>query len=187
MEQEDEEIDEGKVDYMGFSYYLSVTVQASSRRVETNTVDGGNEYSIKNPYVKASDWGWQIDPVGLRYSLTDLYERYGIPLFIVENGLGAIAVLNEDKTCDDGYRIDYLGSHIKEMMKAVEMEGVELMGYTPWGCIDVVSFSTGELKKRYGFIYVDLNDDGTGTGNRYKKKSFDWYKEVIATNGECLK
>ena len=138
------------------------------------------------PYVKASDWGWQIDPVGLRYALATLYERYEKPLFIVENGFGAIDKLQPDHTCDDSYRIDYLRAHIEEMKKAVELDGVDLLGYTPWGCIDVVSFTTGELRKRYGFIYVDRNDDGSGTGNRYKKKSFDWYKQVIATNGEDL-
>ena len=141
---------------------------------------------MPNPYVKASDWGWQIDPVGLRYALATLYERYEKPLFIVENGFGAIDKLQSDHTCDDSYRIDYLRAHIEEMKKAVELDGVDLLGYTPWGCIDVVSFTTGELRKRYGFIYVDRNDDGSGTGNRYKKKSFDWYKQVIATNGEDL-
>jgi len=187
MEPEDEKIlAEGKVDYLGFSYYMSNAVQAKAKEMDSNVVDGGNKYSIKNPYVKASDWGWQIDPVGLRYSLLTLYERYEIPLFIVENGFGAIDKLEEDNTCDDSYRIDYLKAHIQEMKKAVEIDGVDLIGYTPWGCIDVVSFTTGELKKRYGFIYVDLNDDGTGTGNRYKKKSFEWYKKVIATNGEEL-
>ena len=115
-----------------------------------------------------------------------LYERYEKPLFIVENGFGAIDELKPDHTCDDGYRIDYLRAHIEEMKKAVELDGVDLLGYTPWGCIDVMFFTTGELRKRYGFIYVDRNDDGTGTGNRYKKKSFDWYKKVIATNGEDL-
>ena len=186
MEQGDEEIlAAGKVDYIGFSYYMSDAVKAGN--VSTiKTVGGGNQYSIKNPYVKSSDWGWQIDPVGLRYSLNTLYERYELPLFIVENGFGAIDKLEADNTCDDSYRIDYLKAHIEEMKKAVEEDGVELIGYTPWGCIDVVSFTTGELRKRYGFIYVDLNDDGTGTGNRYKKKSFNWYKHVIATNGEDL-
>ena len=104
----------------------------------------------------------------------------------MENGFGAIDELKPDHTCDDGYRIDCLRAHIEEMKKAVELDGVDLLGYTPWGCIDVVSFTTGELRKRYGFIYVDRNDDGTGTGNRYKKKSFDWHKKVIATNGEDL-
>jgi 6-phospho-beta-glucosidase len=186
MEPGDEDIlAEGKVDYIGFSYYMSNAVKADVVN-ENAGMDGGTLHSIRNPHVKASDWGWQIDPVGLRYSLNVLYERYEIPLFIVENGFGAIDKLEEDKTCDDSYRIDYLKAHIEEMKKAVEIDGVDLMGYTPWGCIDVVSFTTGELRKRYGFIYVDLNDDGTGSGNRYKKKSFEWYKKVIATNGEDL-
>ena len=177
---------EGKVDYLGFSYYMTNAVKADVCNDTSESTDGSNPHSVKNPYVKASDWGWQIDPVGLRYALNLLYERYEIPLFIVENGFGAIDILNEDKTCDDSYRIDYLKAHIEEMKKAVLHDGVELMGYTPWGCIDLVSFTTGELKKRYGFIYVDKNDDGTGDGKRYKKKSFSWYKHVIETNGEEL-
>jgi 6-phospho-beta-glucosidase len=186
MEPGDDKIlAEGKVDYIGFSYYMSNAVKADVVNDKAG-VDGGTLHSIRNPHVKASDWGWQIDPVGLRYSLNVLYERYEIPLFIVENGFGAIDKLEADNTCDDSYRIDYLKAHIEEMKKAVELDGVDLIGYTPWGCIDVVSFTTGELRKRYGFIYVDLNDDGTGTGNRYKKKSFNWYKNVIASNGETL-
>ena len=186
MEPEDEKIlAEGKVDYIGISYYMSNAVKAEVTQVNTG-VNGGNAHSVPNPYVKASDWGWQIDPVGLRYSLDVLYERYELPIFIVENGFGAIDQLKEDFTCDDSYRIAYLKAHIQEMKKAVELDGVEVMGYTPWGCIDVVSFTTGELKKRYGFIYVDRNDDGTGSGKRYKKKSFEWYKKVIRSNGEVL-
>ena len=186
MEPEDEKIlSEGVVDYIGFSYYMSDAVKHGIVS-EIKTVGSATQYSIKNPYVKASDWGWQIDPVGLRYSLNVMYERYEKPMFIVENGFGAIDKLEEDHTCDDSYRIDYLKAHIIEMKKAVELDGVDLMGYTPWGCIDVVSFTTGELRKRYGFIYVDLNDDGTGSGNRYKKKSFGWYQKVIASNGEEL-
>ena len=173
------------VDYIGFSYYMTNTVKAKVEKAGAMIV-GGNAHSVPNPYVKVSDWGWAIDPVGLRYALNALYERYEKPMFIVENGLGAYDKLLEDKSCDDSYRIDYLRAHIEQMKKAVEYDGVELMGYTPWGCIDVVSFTTGELAKRYGFIYVDLNDDGTGTGARYRKKSFDWYKNVIATNGEVL-
>ena len=186
MEPGDEAIlAEGAVDYLGFSYYMSNAVR-SDVAVESDGISGGNAPTVPNPYVKASDWGWQIDPVGLRYALATLYERYEKPLFIVENGFGAIDKLQPDHTCDDSYRIDYLRAHIEEMKKAVELDGVDLLGYTPWGCIDVVSFTTGELRKRYGFIYVDRNDDGSGTGNRYKKKSFDWYKQVIATNGEDL-
>ena len=176
MEEGDAEIlAQGTVDYIGFSYYMTNTVKAKVEKA-----------GVPNPYVKVSDWGWAIDPVGLRYALNALYERYEKPMFIVENGLGAYDQLLDDKSCDDSYRIDYLRAHIEQMKKAVEYDGVELMGYTPWGCIDVVSFTTGELAKRYGFIYVDLNDDGTGTGARYRKKSFDWYKNVIATNGEVL-
>ena len=187
MLPEDEQIlAEGKCDYLGFSYYMTNAVKADVKKDTAESLDGSSPYSIANPYVKASDWGWQIDPVGLRYALVTLYERYEVPLFIVENGFGAIDVLKEDKTCDDEYRIEYLRAHISEMKKAVEMDGVDLMGYTPWGCIDLVSFTTGELKKRYGFIYVDKNDDGSGSGKRYKKKSFDWYKNVIRTNGEEL-
>ena len=183
----DEEIlAQGTVDYIGFSYYMTNAVRADMAQ-ENDGLSGGNTYTVPNPYVKASDWGWQIDPVGLRYALDVLYERYEKPLFIVENGFGAFDELKPDHTCDDSYRIDYLRAHIEEMKKAVELDGVDLMGYTPWGCIDVVSFGTGELRKRYGFIYVDRNDDGTGTGNRYKKKSFSWYQKVIATNGEDLR
>lgn len=186
MQPEDEQIlQEGKVDYLGFSYYMSNTVKADVNGINTG-LNGGNAHSVANPYVKASEWGWNIDPIGLRYILSVLYERYEIPLFIVENGFGAIDKLEEDKSCDDSYRIEYFKNHIIEMKKAVEIDGVDLIGYTPWGCIDVVSFGTGELRKRYGFIYVDLNDDGTGTGNRYKKKSFDWYQKVVASNGEKL-
>ncbi|WP_251158617.1 6-phospho-beta-glucosidase [Caniella muris] len=173
----------GIPDYVGFSYYMSNAVRASVSE-ESDGLSGGNAHTVDNPYVEASDWGWQIDPVGLRYALNELYERYEKPLFIVENGFGALDVL-EDGRVHDRYRIDYLAAHIREMEKAVE-DGVDLMGYTPWGCIDVVSFTTGEYAKRYGFIYVDINDDGTGTGARIKKDSFDWYRNVIATDGEEL-
>ena len=187
MEPEDEKIlAEGKVDYLGFSYYMSNVVKGEIQKDVAECMDGSSPYSVPNPHVKMSDWGWQIDPVGLRYALVTLYERYEIPLFIVENGFGAVDVLETDGTCKDDYRIEYLKAHIEEFKKAVEIDGVELMGYTPWGCIDLVSFTTGEMKKRYGFIYVDKNDDGTGSGKRSKKKSFDWYKNVIATNGEEL-
>jgi 6-phospho-beta-glucosidase len=187
MLPEDEKIlAEGKCDYLGFSYYMTNAVKADAKKDTTESLDGSSPYSVPNPYVKASDWGWQIDPVGLRYALVTLYERYEAPLFIVENGFGAIDVLKEDKTCDDDYRIAYLREHITEMKKAVELDGVDLIGYTPWGCIDLVSFTTGEMKKRYGFIYVDIDNEGNGSGNRYKKKSFDWYKNVIRSNGEEL-
>lgn len=179
-------LEEGKVDYLGFSYYMSNTVKHGELQGAKDSMNGGTDGSVRNPYVKVSDWGWQIDPVGLRYSLLTLNERYELPLFIVENGFGAVDELASDGSCDDNYRIDYLKSHIEEMKKAVTIDGVNLMGYTPWGCIDLVSFTTGEMKKRYGFIYVDKNNDGTGTMERSKKRSFAWYQGVIASNGEIL-
>ena len=139
---------------------------------------------VKNPYLKLTDWDWPIDPVGLRYTLNKVYDRYHVPIFITENGLGALDT-PVNKEIHDPYRIDYIREHIKEMKKAVE-DGVNLIGYTPWGCIDLVSVSTGEMKKRYGFIYVDVDDEGNGTFERYKKDSFYWYQKVIASNGEDL-
>ncbi|WJV62150.1 6-phospho-beta-glucosidase [Pectobacteriaceae bacterium CE70] len=187
MEPEDEQIlREGKVDYIGFSYYMSNVVKHDVQSDTTASMDGSSEHSVPNPYLQASDWGWQIDPVGLRYALVTLYERYEVPLFIVENGLGAVDKPDEKGYCHDDYRIDYLRAHIEEMKKAVSIDGVELMGYTPWGCIDLVSFTTGEMAKRYGFIYVDKHDDGTGQLNRVPKKSFYWYQKVIASNGETM-
>ncbi|QDP39829.1 6-phospho-beta-glucosidase [Radiobacillus deserti] len=187
MEQADSQILlEGTVDFIGLSYYMSNAVKADAETDTSTSTDGASKHSVPNPYVKASDWGWQIDPVGLRYTLVTLYERYELPLFIVENGFGAIDVIEEDGSVQDDYRIDYLANHIKEMKKAIEIDGVDVMGYTAWGCIDVVSFTTGEMKKRYGFIYVDRNNDGTGTLERRKKKSFHWYQKVIRTNGEDL-
>lgn len=171
------------VDYIGFSYYMSTAVDVTSEEID---VTGGNLLGgVKNPFLEASEWGWQIDPEGLRIAMNELYERYQKPLFIVENGLGAIDKLDANNYVADDYRIDYLEKHIKAMAAAVA-DGVDLMGYTPWGCIDLVSASTGEMSKRYGFIYVDLDDQGNGTMDRYKKKSFDWYKEVIATNGSTI-
>ncbi|WP_396443050.1 glycoside hydrolase family 1 protein [Lactococcus lactis] len=176
-------IKEGTVDYIGFSYYMSTVESKTGEGVQAsgNMVLGG----VKNPFLKESEWGWAVDPDGLRYALNDLYGRYQVPLFIVENGLGAIDKVEEDGTIQDDYRIDYLKKHIQSMNEAVE-DGVDLMGYTPWGCIDLVSASTGEMSKRYGFIYVDLDDEGKGTKKRSKKKSFDWYKEVIASNATNL-
>lgn len=140
---------------------------------------------VANPYLKASDWGWQIDPKGLRYSLNEIYDRYQIPVMVVENGLGAYDEIEADGSINDDYRIDYLRSHIEQMHEAI-LDGVDLIGYTPWGCIDLVSASTGEYAKRYGFIYVERYDDGTGDFSRREKKSFNWYKKVIETNGEDL-
>ena len=185
MEEGDEEIlREGTVDYLGFSYYMTLVL--SSKKEDGNATAGNMLGGIKNPYLEASDWGWQIDPEGFRISLNNLYDRYQIPLFCVENGLGAIDKVEEDGSINDDYRIDYLRKHIAEMKKAVTIDGVELMGYTPWGCIDLISASTGEMKKRYGFIYVDKDNEGKGSLERSRKKSFYWYKNVISTNGEEL-
>ena len=144
---------------------------------------------VKNPYLEESEWGWQIDPAGLRYTLNYFYDRYQKPLFVAENGLGAVDTLVTDDTGNltvkDDYRIKYLKDHLLEVEKALE-EGVDVIGYAAWGCIDVVSASTAQLKKRYGFIYVDRNEDGSGTLARYKKKSFHWYQQVIQTNGASL-
>ncbi len=173
------------VDFISFSYYVSVCETAKEAEQGEGNLLGG----VPNPYLKASDWGWQIDPVGLRVVLNEFYDRYQKPLFIVENGLGAHDKLIKDEngqfTVEDDYRIDYLEKHLVQVGKAIE-DGVEIMGYTSWGCIDLVSASTAELRKRYGFIYVDRNDDGTGTLERYRKKSFYWYKKVIETNGASL-
>lgn len=177
-----EDLKEGTVDFYTFSYYMSSTMTADTN---TETVTGNLTGGYKNPYLKMSDWGWQIDPKGLRYSLNEIYDRYRIPIMVVENGLGAKDKIEADGSINDDYRIDYLRQHIKEMEGAVE-DGVDLIGYTPWGCIDLVSASTGEMAKRYGFIYVEKYDDGTGSLARRKKKSFYWYKKVIASNGDDL-
>lgn len=179
---DDEILKQYTVDFISFSYYmsLSVTVEKGKDEVSGNIMGG-----VKNEYLEASDWGWQIDPEGLRFTLNDLYSRYKLPLFIVENGLGAYDKLEEDGSIHDDYRIDYLKKHIEQMKEAVK-DGVDLMGYTSWGCIDLVSMSTSEMSKRYGFVYVDQDDEGNGTKDRYKKDSFYWYKKVIESNGEDL-
>lgn len=185
MQPEDEKIlRENTVDFISFSYYSSRL--ASADPAVSAKTEGNVFATLKNPYLKASEWGWQIDPLGLRITLNSLYDRYQKPLFIVENGLGAVDTLQEDGSIHDDYRIEYLREHIKAMKDAVNIDGVELMGYTPWGCIDLVSASTGEMKKRYGFIYVDRDNEGKGTLARSKKDSFYWYKKVIASGGEEL-
>ena len=177
-----EVIKEGTVDFYTFSYYMSSCASAAENGERT----GGNLImGLKNPYLESSEWGWQIDPKGLRYTLNAIYDRYHIPMMVVENGLGARDEIEADGSINDDYRIDYLRKHISEMREAVK-DGVDLMGYTPWGCIDLVSASTGEMAKRYGFIYVEKYDDGTGTLARRKKKSFDWFAKVIKSNGEDL-
>lgn len=174
----------GTVDYIGFSYYMS---KAIKNKDKAPAYDYDEELDlVKNPHVKASEWGWQIDPTGLRYSLNWFNERYQCPLFIVENGFGAVDTVEPDGTIEDDYRIDYLRNHIQAVKDAVEYDGVDVMGYTPWGFIDLVSAGTGEMKKRYGMIYVDRDDRGNGTLARSRKKSFDWFKQVIASNGEEL-
>mgnify|MGYP002854221282 CR=1 FL=1 len=204
--EDDKVLRENTVDYITFSYYSSRLTSADPAK---NKETAGNVFAtLKNPHLKASEWGWQIDPIGLRITLNSIYDRYQKPLFIVENGLGAKdtvvdsktgkelipgsndfdeAVENNTATVNDDYRIAYLKAHIQEFIKAVEEDGVDLLGYTPWGCIDLVSASTGQMSKRYGFIYVNKDDEGNGDMCRFKKKSFDWYKEVIATNGESVR
>ena len=178
-------IKEGTVDFLSFSYYMS---QVAAYNPEDYEGAGGGNLSLglKNPYLSASDWGWQIDPTGLRNALNRLYDRYQMPLFVVENGLGAFDKIEEDGSIHDPYRIDYMKQHIIEMKKAVDEDGVDLMGYMPWGCIDVVSAGTGEMRKRYGFIYVDMDDDGNGDLHRARKDSFYWYQKVCKSNGEEL-
>lgn len=183
-EGDKEILKEGVVDYIGFSYYMSRTEKkkkTDETEMQGNIIVGG----VKNPYLTASDWGWEIDPIGLRISLNQLYDRYQVPLFIVENGLGAYDKVESDGSIVDDYRINYLREHIKAIGEAIE-DGIEVIGYTTWGCIDLVSNSTGEMSKRYGFIYVDKHDDGSGSLDRSRKKSFFWYKDVIASNGELL-
>lgn len=186
---EDREALKHTVDFVSFSYYSSNCACADPTKGEpsgSNMTPGLR----RNPYSKVTEWGWQIDPQGLRYTLNRLYARYQKPLFIAENGLGANDELIDDgkggKTVIDDYRIQYMNDHLVQVGKAIQ-DGVEVMGYTAWGCIDLISCSTAEIKKRYGMIYVDLNSDGSGTMERYRKKSFDWYKNVIATNGGALK
>ncbi|WP_338539923.1 6-phospho-beta-glucosidase [Paenibacillus tundrae] len=182
MQPEDADIlQQNTVDYIGFSYYASRCTSADPE-VLKNSTEGNVFGSVKNPYLQASEWGWTIDPKGLRITCNQLHDRYGKPLFIVENGLGATDVLLDNDTVEDDYRIEYLNSHFAEMAEAIQ-DGVEILGYTSWGPIDLVSAGTGEMKKRYGYIYVDRNNDGTGTLRRVRKKSFHWYKDVIANNG----
>lgn len=178
-----DELKEGVVDFISFSYYSTSCVTTH----EDVEMDGAGNIVLgaKNKYLKYSDWGWSLDPDGLRYLLNVIYDRYQKPLMIVENGLGAIDKKEEDGSIHDPYRIDYLREHIKAMEEAID-DGVDLRAYTPWGCIDLISASTGEMSKRYGFIYVDLDDEGNGTYKRYKKDSFYWYKKVIESNGEDL-
>lgn len=180
-QQDLQDIKEGTVDFYSFSYYMSncITGQKNAAQVSGNVMGGA-----KNPYLKATEWDWQIDPKGLRYTLNRVYDRYQVPIMVTENGLGARDVVEDGKIHDD-YRIDYLRQHIEQMRLAID-DGVNLIGYTPWSTMDLVSVSTGEMAKRYGFIYVDRDDAGNGTQNRLKKDSFYWYQKVISSNGENL-
>ncbi|OIL68691.1 6-phospho-beta-glucosidase [Oenococcus oeni] len=175
----------GKVDYIGFSYYMSMTIKSKENEPANYKYEEERDI-VNNPNIPTSEWGWQIDPKGLRYSMNWLNDKYGLPLFIVENGLGAVDEINHNHQIHDDYRINYLKDHIEQMEIVVADDGIDLIGYTPWGFIDLVSAGTGQMSKRYGLIYVDKDDSGNGTLNRYKKDSFFWYKKVIESNGENL-
>ncbi|WP_314208514.1 family 1 glycosylhydrolase, partial [Vagococcus salmoninarum] len=172
----------GVVDYVAISYYMTHVTEA---RPDASKLAGSFDSPIKNEHLELSQWDWPIDPIGLRISLMKLYDRYELPLFVCENGLGAKDVMTADGQIHDDYRIDYIKKHVEQMKEAIK-DGVDLMGYTTWGCIDLVSCGTSQMTKRYGFIYVDQDDEGKGTLARTPKDSFYWYKEVIATNGENL-
>ena len=178
-----DELSRGTVDFISISYYNS---NVATSRKDAKHVGGNMLSAAKNPYLMETEWGWAIDPLGFRLALNYLYDRYEIPLFVVENGLGRQDRMETDGRIHDSYRIDYLRSHIKAMKDAVELDGVDVMGYLVWGCIDVVSMGTGEMRKRYGMIYVDRDDEGKGTLRRQKKDSFSWYRKVIESNGEDL-
>ncbi len=169
-------------DFISFSYYMTYVTKGGP---DAKKLSGHLVSKIKNPYIKLSDWGWPIDPIGLRITLNKLWDRYQIPLFVVENGLGAVDTLEADETIHDPYRIEYMREHIRQMKEAV-CDGVELMGYTSWGCIDLISCGTSQMSKRYGMIYVDQDDEGKGSLKRIRKDSFFWYKRVIESNGEVL-
>ena len=182
-EEDKKTLMEGKVDFFEFSYYYTNVV--TTHKTELEMINGNQTKGLHNPYLEVSDWGWAKDPDGLKFFMHEIYDRYQIPMFNCENGLGAFDTLEEDKTIHDPYRIDYHKTHVKAMSEAID-EGVDLIGYTTWGCLDLVSAGTGEIRKRYGFIYVDVDDQGNGTYDRYKKDSFYWYKKCIASNGEDL-
>ena len=180
VEENDAEIlKNGTVDFYSLSYYMTNCVGTDHNK---DKASGNLIVGLKNPYLKTSEWGWQIDPEGLRWVLNNVYDRYQIPIMIVENGLGADDIVDENSNINDDYRIEYLRRHIEQIQEAIK-DGVNLIGYTPWSCMDLISLSGGEMKKRYGFIYVDKDNDGNGTLKRIKKKSFYWYKKVIESNG----
>ena len=173
------------VDFVSFSYYSSGVITCDPRiKAHKTSANFASSFSdaVDNPYLSASDWGWVIDPVGLRITMNELYDRYNKPIFIAENGLGAKDIITDDGKVHDSYRIDYYRDHIEQMGLAIQ-DGVECLGYTTWGPIDLISVSTGQMSKRYGFIYVDRDDNGNGTNERFIKDSYLWYKKVIASNG----
>lgn len=172
---------EGTLDFIGLNYYTSEVSRAQGDGEGTSLFGG-----MPNPYLEKSAWGWGVDPVGMRYLLNYVYRRYGLPIIITENGLGVADVLDDDGCIHDAYRIDYLQRHLKQLKRAIRDDHVDCFGYLMWGPIDLVSATTGEMRKRYGFIYVDKHDDGSGTGDRIPKDSFFWYKRVIESNGACL-
>lgn len=185
----DEDLDilaKGTVDYIGVTYYLTSTVSADTDLKKVGSGNAAGNDTVENKYLKRSEWGWTIDPEGLRYYLNEMYSRYHLPIFIVENGIGAIDKLTKDHKIHDEYRISYLRDHICQMEKAIEDDGVDVIGYDVWSPIDLVSFTTGEMKKRYGLIYVDRDNQGKGSNKRYLKDSFFWYKKIIETNGKDL-
>lgn len=179
---DDQILAENTVDFMAFSYYMSLvsTTDQSWEKSSGNLITGN-----KNPYLKSSDWGWQIDSIGLRISLNQMYDRYHLPIFVAENGLGAYDRVTEDKKIHDSYRIEYMRKHIQQLKESV-IDGVDLIGYTAWGIIDIVSCGSMEMSKRYGVIYVDIDDIGHGTGERLKKDSFYWYQKCIRSNGKDI-
>lgn len=183
LQGDDEILKQHTVDFVAFSYYMSKISSINENGKER--VSGNISSSVKNPYLDVTEWDWQVDPIGLTISLLELYDRYEKPLFIVENGLGYMDIPDKKGNINDDYRIEYFKKHILAIAEAIQ-EGAEVMGYTPWGCIDLVSMSTCQMTKRYGFIYVDLDDDGNGTYKRSKKKSFEWYKKVISSNGKNI-
>ena len=183
-EEEISVLRDNTVDFISLSYYHS-RLAAKENMEDVEDTEANVFKTLKNPYLRTTEWGWQIDPLGLRITLNTLYDRYQKPLFIVENGLGAKDYVQDDGTIQDDYRIEYMKEHIKSIRDAVE-DGVDVLGYTAWGCIDLVSASTGEMSKRYGMIYVDMDDYGNGSLERKEKKSFEWYKGVIESNGEKL-
>ena len=182
--QDEELLKQGCVDFYSCSYYMTscISTREHAEKLGIDSATGNLIEGLKNPYLTASQWGWQIDPEGLRYLLNQIYDRYQKPIMIVENGLGARDTLEDDGSIHDDYRIEYLEGHVKALKEAVR-DGVEVLGYMPWTVMDLIALSTGNIEKRYGFVYVDLDNYGNGSGNRYKKDSFYWYQNVIANNG----